>query len=112
MTFRKLETVERPGLSVVIAASRGDALFQPLTKQQAMLAQHATILYHRTRRNSDGTALRARTNGRCKVWATRPDEFRLPMKHGMYEAFYITEHNADNWSLVEPKYAERRGVAA
>ena len=81
--------------------------FQPLTKQQAMLAQHATTLYHRTSRNSDGTALRARTNGRCKVWVTRPDEFKLPMKHGMYDVFYITEWNANQWSLVEPVYAKK-----
>ena len=82
--------------------------FQPLTKQQAMLAQHATILYHRANRNADGTALRARTNGRCKVWVTRSDEFKLPMKYGMYEAFYITEWNANQWSLVEPVYTKKQ----
>ena len=79
-------------------------VFTPLTKAQAIeLGEHKHHLaYHRVLRNSDGTALRARPNGRCKTWVTRPSEFRLPMKYGMYETFYITERDAGDWSLVEP----------
>lgn len=39
----------------------------------------------------------ARVNGKCKTWKTRPDEFRLPMKYGLYECFYIDNSNAHEW---------------
>ena len=35
-----------------------------------------------------------RANGACKTWKTRPDEFRLPIKHGLYDFSYITQSNA------------------
>lgn len=76
----------------------------PLTKAQAVALSHGATLYHRTMRNSDGTALRARPNGRCQTWVTRPEEFRLPAKHGLRDTFYITHTNCGEWSLVEPKY--------
>ena len=74
----------------------------PLTRAEAL--RSPSTLYHRTARNADGTALRARSNGKCTIWKTRPDEFRLPVKHGLKHTFYITEWNQHEWSLVEPKY--------
>lgn len=35
-----------------------------------------------------------RANGKCKTWKTRPDEFRLPIKHGLWDYGYITQDNA------------------
>ena len=35
-----------------------------------------------------------RANGKCKTWKTRPDEFKLPIKHGLYDYGYITHENA------------------
>jgi len=35
-----------------------------------------------------------RANGKCKTWKTRPTEFKLPIKHGMYSYGYITQDNA------------------
>lgn len=35
-----------------------------------------------------------RTNGATKVWKTRPTEFRLPIKYGMYEHNYLSDSNA------------------
>ena len=60
-------------------------------------------LHHVTLRNSDGTPLRCRSNGVCKTWKTRPDEFKLPVKHGLRTCFYITEANASEWSLPQEK---------
>jgi hypothetical protein len=37
---------------------------------------------------------RWRSNGRCKTWVTRPDEFRLPVKFGLYGYSAITNLNA------------------
>lgn len=62
----------------------------------------AATLYHKTLKNADGTAVRARVNGKCKVWKKRPDTFRLPVKHGLRQCFYIDPDNADEWTEVEP----------
>ena len=35
-----------------------------------------------------------RANGKCQTWKTRPDEFKLPIKHGLYDYGYITHENA------------------
>lgn len=37
---------------------------------------------------------RWRSNGACKVWKTRPEEFRLPIKFGIRNYGYLTEMNA------------------
>lgn len=62
-------------------------------------------LHHITRKNSDGTPLRCRSNGKCKTWKTRPDEFRLPVKRGLRQCFAITPANAADWQLPEPHNA-------
>ena len=72
-----------------------------ITKAVAMSLGWRHEVYNRSLRNRDGSPLRARVNGRCKVWKTRPTEFRLPMKHGLRQCFYITEDNASDWSLSE-----------
>lgn len=65
-----------------------------------------TTFYHLTKRNADGTAVRCRTNSKCKVWKTRPDDFRLPVKYGLKDCFYITPRNAAEWSLTDPTAVE------
>ena len=72
-----------------------------ITNQQAGTLPTGTVLHHKELRNADGSPLRARINGRCKTWVTRPDEWRLPMKHGLRSCFYITERNAADWELPE-----------
>lgn len=43
---------------------------------------------------------RVRVTGRCQTWKTRPDAFRLPVKHGLRESGAITEANAQDWHLA------------
>lgn len=66
-----------------------------VTKEQAMAATH--------RQNFTKTVgakvYTARVNGACKTWKTRPNEFRLPMKYGLKECFYIDHNNAHEWSI-------------
>ena len=63
----------------------------------------AHAFYHKFIKNADRrTATRCRRNGATKRWATRPDEFRIPVKHGMYSHFYIDNRNAHEWTTVEP----------
>lgn len=40
-----------------------------------------------------------RANGICKTWVTRPNAFKLPIKHGLYDYGYITEQNAHQFIL-------------
>ena len=70
-----------------------------MTRDQALTLPTGTVLHHISLRNADQTPLRARVNGRPKLWVTRPAEFRLPMKHGLQHCFYITERDADLWEL-------------
>lgn len=46
------------------------------------------------------TVTRCRVSGRCQTWKTRPAEYRLPVKYGMYESGAITDSNAQDWHLA------------
>ena len=41
-----------------------------------------------------------RANGVCKTWKTRPEEFSLPLKHGLYAYGYLTNDNASDFHLA------------
>jgi len=60
----------------------------------------AREFWHRTARDSRGYPVRCRKNGQLKLWKTRPTEFRLPVKHGLKECFYITEFNSSDWVVA------------
>ncbi len=76
-----------------------------ITKDDAMKLTHGQTIYHTSLKNADGTATRARITGACRVWKTRPSEFRIPWKHGLYTYGAVTQDNADEWTLVEPDYS-------
>lgn len=42
-----------------------------------------------------------RSNGQLKTWKTRPNEFRLPIKYGLYEYSYLTDENARAFHRAE-----------
>ncbi len=70
-----------------------------ITKQDAMTHN---MFYHVTLRNADGSAVRCRANGACKQWVTRPDDWRLPVKYGLKQCFYLTPRNAADWLTADP----------
>jgi hypothetical protein len=74
-----------------------------VTLAQVKKLGYSDELYHKDLKDSKGHSVRARVNGKIQLWKTRPTEFRLPMKHGMYDTFQLTELNADQWTLV-PKH--------
>ena len=76
-----------------------------ITKEIAMTQPRE--MWHNTYTNADGTPLRVRSNGKCKTWKTRPDEFSLPVKSGLYAHDYITPANAHEWSLPDRWPIER-----
>src|ERR1039457_2239385 len=63
---------------------------------------NSSMFYHVALRNADGSALRARANGRVKLWKTRPLEFRIPVKYGLKQCFYIDNNNAHQWLTYDP----------
>ena len=70
-----------------------------VTKSDCMNARHRDEFHHVSECNSDGTPLRVRVNGMCKTWKTRPTEFRLPVKYGLYGYHYIDHTNCHLWNL-------------
>lgn len=42
-----------------------------------------------------------RVSGRCQTWKTRPADFRLPVKYGLYEHSAVEAHNAADFHLPE-----------
>jgi hypothetical protein len=63
---------------------------------------HGHTFHHHSATNADGSPARCRVTGRVKTWRTRPDEFRIPVKHGMRNSFYITHDNAHEWMVGHP----------
>jgi hypothetical protein len=55
---------------------------------------------HVTLKNSDGSPLRCRRTGKTKLWKTRPHDFKIPVKYGLYDSFYITEKNSNEWNPI------------
>lgn len=71
-----------------------------ITKEIAVNAMIYQTFHHVSLKNADGTPVRCRVNGACKTWKTRPGDFRLPVKHGLKQCFYITPANAGEWSVA------------
>ena len=72
-----------------------------ITKEIALSLEYRATLHHVREKNSDGSPVRCRVNGKCKTWKTRPNDFQLPVKHGLKHCFYITPRNAADWSEGE-----------
>ena len=94
-----------------------NVVFQPVrewlmvTKEQAQTLPLGAELHYTGREDClrkvgprggiKDTVTRVRVSGACKVWKTRPAEFRLPVKYGLYESNAIDERNAEHWHLPE-----------
>lgn len=46
-----------------------------------------------------GRPMRWRKNGKTKMWKTRPGEFRIPVKFGLYDHTYITHENVGSYEV-------------
>jgi hypothetical protein len=49
-------------------------------------------------RMGNGRVWQARRNGRTQRWATRPDDFRIPIKMGLNRYSDITQEDITNFS--------------
>jgi len=69
-----------------------------ITINEAKTVRHGDIFLMKDETNADGTPTRWRVTGKVKTWKTRPNEFQIPVKHGLYDYGYI---NNDNIHLFE-----------
>lgn len=60
-----------------------------ITKSIAISLKPGQILHHVSLKNADKTPMRVRVTGRVKTWKTRPDDFRIPVVHGLRDYGYI-----------------------
>ena len=68
-------------------------MVESITIEQAKNLKVGQTVYLIGFYNSDGTAQRYRVTGKVKTWKTRPNEFKVPVKRGLYEHGYITPEN-------------------
>jgi len=59
----------------------------------------SNIFYHKTIKDSKGQPIKAKRNGKNKLWKTRPNDFQIPVKRGLYEFGYITQENYNDWRI-------------
>lgn len=72
-----------------------------VTKDQAINARLGQIFHlgictvsYGPRQGKKESVTRIRVSGSCQTWKTRPNEFRLPVKFGLYESGSISHDNA------------------
>ena len=78
-----------------------------ITKDQAMSLTYGTELHYGECTRVVGPrggvtehSERWRVNGKCRTWVTRPNEFTVPIKHGLYRSAYLMESNADKFHVA------------
>ena len=81
-----------------------------MTKQQAISSHHNQEFHYTGKKlctlifgpkgGSKVSIVKVRVSGKCQTWKTRPDEFRLPVKHGLYENGAVTHLNKDDFHLA------------
>ena len=74
-----------------------------ITREQAINdLDYGKTIFHATSRNADGSPSRAKITGKIKLWKTRPNDFRIPWKHGLYGPHgYADQDTAAEWYLTE-----------
>jgi len=86
--------------------ARDYLLQQPVdrTEVNAESAMTANTFYHRTKKYTRGDRpIEVRRMGRTKRWVRQPEKFRVPVKYGMYDSFYIDNRNAHEWAVAPPQ---------
>ena len=75
-----------------------------ITKNQAITADHLhytgkhdCTIHIGPRGGKRVNITEVRRSGKTQTWKTRPEEFKMPVKYGMYESSYATHENANDW---------------
>lgn len=73
-----------------------------ITVAQAKKLRHGQTIWLKDAWDSNGTAAHCRVSGKVQLWKTRPNDFKVPVKRGLYDNGYITPDNAVRFSLIQP----------
>jgi hypothetical protein len=68
--------------------------------EQAKQLKKGQTVYHVTKKNADGTPMRAKVTS-IKTWKRSPDRIQVRVKRGLYEYTYFTESELDQITLCE-----------
>ena len=74
---------------------------KPITLEEAKNLYIGQIIYHRHNKNADGTPQRWKVNGQVQRWIRKPNEIKVPLKHGLYMYGYLTKNDLSVVSLTE-----------
>lgn len=85
-------------------------MVRPLTVAQVKKMTGRETIYLIGHYNSDGTPMSYRITGKIQFWKTRPNDFRIPVKRGLYEYGEVTPHNMGICTLDIPKSVPRKEV--
>ena len=72
---------------------------KPITLEEAKQLKLGTTLYHVAFVNKDGSPQRWRVNGIPKIWKKNPSKVLVPIKNGLRNFSYLSEHVLNNFSL-------------
>jgi len=64
-----------------------------ITLEQAKSLKRGDIIHSNYHKNSDGTCMRWRVNGRVKLWKRNADKVQVPIKYGLRDYDYLHEGN-------------------
>jgi len=73
-----------------------------ITASQAKGLRHGQYVYLVGQYDSNGQPSKARVSGKVQTWKTRPNDFKVPLKRGLYDTGYLPPSNADRFTLTEP----------
>ncbi len=74
----------------------------PLTLSQAKSLKRGDHIYSRIQTTSGGLVVMWRVNGAAKTWKRAPNRVTVPIKHGLRDYGYVTEHNLTGFSVYSP----------
>ena len=78
--------------------SKNEMYVAPVVNRgNAMTANH---FEHIREKNKDKTPMRVRRNGKTQTWKRKPNEFRIPVKYGLYGYGNIDHNNCHEWTVV------------
>jgi len=77
-------------------------MVKELTVAQVKKMKGNETIYMIGHYNADGSPMSYRQNGKIQFWKTRPDDFRIPVKRGLYEYGAVTPDNMGIVTLDVP----------
>ena len=74
-----------------------------MTIQEAKLLHNGEMIHHVTKKNADGSPMRARVTS-VKTWKTRPGEIEVHVKHGLYDYAVFSASELDEIDIGDGRY--------